>query len=376
VAQTFIKNHTFEKRKSNQRKMSVTLRKRKNADGTTSLRLDIYYNGIRTYEKLELLKLSKPSNLVDRENNKRLLKQAEEIRVLRAADLQANGYNMETDTGKKTVVTVWMQSYVNGYDKKDKRNMQGALNRFSDYLMEVKKQGLTFGNLNALIIEDFIDYLENKSTGEGAVSYYNRFKKMIKQAYRKRMMKDNVLDFVERKVSGKAKKKDILTLDELRILAATPTEGHEIRKAFLFCCVTGLRWIDVKALTWQVIDIQNKQMNVAQSKTGEVVNIQLNETAMKLLDQPQEPKQQVFNLPTANGANKTLKAWVKRAKISKTITWHNARHSFGTNLIFNDVGILTAAKMLGHTTTKHTQRYVDISNEMKQKATSKINIDL
>jgi len=143
-----------------------------------------------------------------------------------------------------------------------------------------------------------------------------------------------------------------------------------------FCCVTGLRWIDVKALTWQVIDMSNSQMNVAQSKTGEVVNIQLNETALKLLDQPQEPKQQVFNLPTANGANKTLKAWVKRAKISKTITWHNARHSFGTNLIFNDVGILTASKMLGHTSTKHTQRYVDISNEMKQKATSKINIDL
>ena len=376
MAQTFIKNHTFEKQKSNQRTMSVTLRKRKNADGTTSLRLDIYHNGIRIYERLDHLKLSKPSNLVDRENNKKKLQQAEAIIVARAADLQANDYNMETDTGKKTIVTIWMGSYIKGYDKKDKRNMQGALNRFTDYLMEVKKQGLTFGNLNALIIEDFIDYLENKSTGEGAVSYYNRFKKMIKQAYRKRLMKDNVLDFVERKVSGKAKKKDILTLDELRILAATPTESHEVRKAFLFCCVTGLRWIDVKALTWQVIDMSNKQMNVAQSKTGEVVNIQLNDTALKLLDQPQEPKQQVFNLPTANGANKTLKAWVKRAKINKTITWHNARHSFGTNLIFNDVGILTASKMLGHTSTKHTQRYVDISNEMKQKATSKINIDL
>jgi hypothetical protein len=82
------------------------------------------------------------------------------------------------------------------------------------------------------LIEDFIDYLENKSTGEGAASYYNRFKKMIKQAYRKRLMKDNVLDFVERKVSGKAKKKDILTLDELKILAATPTESSEVKKAF------------------------------------------------------------------------------------------------------------------------------------------------
>ena len=356
--------------------MSVILRKRKNTDGTTTLRLDIYKNGMRTIETLKELKLAKPSNLADRESNKKLLQQAEAIRVTRAADLEANDYNMVTDTGKKTVVTAWLQNYVDAYTKKDKRNMQGALNRFSDYLIEVKKQSLTFGNINALLIEDFIDYLENKSTGEGAASYYNRFKKMIKQAYRKRLMKDNVLDFVERKVSGKAKKKDILTLDELKILAATPTESSEVKKAFLFSCVTGLRWIDVKALRWQDIDLSNKQMNVTQSKTGEVVNIPLNDTAIKLLEQPKATTLTVFDLPTANGANKTLKAWVKRAKITKAITWHNARHSFGTNLIFNDVGLLTASKLLGHTTTKHTQRYVDIANEMKEKATSKINIEL
>ena len=33
-------------------------------------------------------------------------------------------------SGKKTLVTVWMQAYVDDIHKKDKRNMQGALNRF------------------------------------------------------------------------------------------------------------------------------------------------------------------------------------------------------------------------------------------------------
>jgi integrase/recombinase XerD len=42
--------------------MSVVLRKRKNADGTTSLRLDIYRNGQRTIEILKHLQLAKPSN--------------------------------------------------------------------------------------------------------------------------------------------------------------------------------------------------------------------------------------------------------------------------------------------------------------------------
>jgi integrase/recombinase XerD len=355
--------------------MSVLLRKRKNADGSTSLRLDIYNNGQRTIETLKHLKLVKGSSVMDRETNKQNLQQAESIRVTRAAELEANSYSMVSDAGKKTIITVWMQTFVDGYTKKDKRNMQGALNRFKEYLLEIKKQGLVFGSLTPLHIEDFIDYLESNSSGEGANSYFSRFKKMVKQAYRQRLLKDNVLDFVKRKVKGKAKKKDILTLVELKRLGATPTESNEVRRAFLFSCVTGLRWCDIKVLQWGNIDGNN--LSIMQSKTGAEVKIPLNETALKLLEFSYPIKKGlVFNLPTANGANKTLKAWVKRAKIDKAITWHNARHSFGTNLIFNEVDVLTASKLLGHSSMKHTQRYIDASNEMKENATKAINIEL
>ena len=154
--------------------MSVTLRKRPNADGSTSLLLDIYYNGERKREFLKHLKLTKPSNLIERENNKSRLHQAEAIAIARAAELSAQDYSMVTDAGKKTIVIIWMQSYIDSYKKKDKRNMQGALNRFNTFLNEKGKALLTFGNINSLLIEDFIDYLEDKSTGEGASSYYNR----------------------------------------------------------------------------------------------------------------------------------------------------------------------------------------------------------
>lgn len=356
--------------------MSVKLRKRKNADGTTSLRLDIYNNGQRTIETLKHLQLAKPSNVLIIEQNKKLLQQAKEIAVTRSAELEANNYSMVTDAGKKTIITAWMQSYVNGYTKKDKRNMQGALNRFIAFLKEDNKTGLTFGNLTSLIIEDFIEYLEANSTGEGAMSYFNRFKKMVKQAYRKRLMKDNVLELVERKVKGKAKKKDVLTLEELKTLSATQTESSEVKKAFLFTCVTGLRWVDVKLLDWKNINIKTRQVSITQSKTGEVVTIPLNDTAMKLIGEAAKPGNKVFDLPTANGANKTLKAWVKRAGINKAITWHNGRHSAGTNLIFNDVDVLTVSKILGHTSMKHTYRYIDAANEMKQAATDKLNFEL
>ncbi len=356
--------------------MSVILRKRKNANGTTSLRLDISHEGKRWPETLKQLQLVKPTSPAAREANKYNYALAEKIAVNRAHELQINDYNIVADSGKKTMVAVWMQTYVDGYSKKDKRNMQGALNRFKTFLAEQKKSGLTFGHLSALIIESFMDFLESKSKGEGASSYYFRFKKMIKHAYRQRLMQENVLDFVERKIKGKAGKKDILTLAELKILAATPVENKEIRRAFLFTCVTGLRWIDIKSLKWNSINIANKQLNILQNKTGEQVSIPLNDTALSLLSTPDENMALVFNLPSANGANKTLKAWVKRAKLCKAITWHNGRHSYGSNLIFNDVDVLTTSKLLGHTSMKHTQRYVRIVDEMKEKATNRINIDI
>lgn len=356
--------------------MSVKLRKRKNADGTTSLRLDIYKDGKRIIETLKHLQLEKPSNLAVKEYNKERLHQAQSIAVKRAAELEANNYDMEIDLGKKTIVTIWMQSYVNSYTKKDKRSMQSVLNKFSKFLIEIRKPHLTFSELQPLMIEDFVEYLEKDSIGEGARSYFNRFKKMIRHSYRRRIMKNNVLDFVERKATGKARKKDILTLDELKLLSETPINSLEIKRAFLITCVTGLRWCDIKELKWKNINLKDRMLSLTQSKTREEVSVPLNDTAIKLLGTPDKLLLKIFTLPSSTGCNKTLKAWVERAGIQKHITWHNGRHSFGTNLIFNNVDILTTSKLLGHNSLRHTQRYVNIAAEMKEKATNKINIDL
>lgn len=359
--------------------MSVILRKRKNGNGTTTLMLDIYNDGKRTYERLSHLQLAKPSNKVDTENNKELVKQAEAIRLSRLVDLEGKNYNMDNEAAKKTIITVWMQSYVDTYNKKDKRNMQGVLNRFSDFLKIEKKEGLTFGNLTPLLIEDFIDYLQDKSIGEGAKSYYSRFKKMLKYAYRKRFMEKNIIDLVEKTAKGKADKKDTLTLDELKTLAATPTESKEVKRAALFSCVTGLAWVDIKGLIWNKIKLDSSMMEIVRAKQEAYnvkVSIPLNTTAITLLGEAGKPLDYVFNLPTANGANKTLKAWVKRAGIVKKITYHNLRHSYGTNLILNDVDVVTASKLLGHQSLAQTNRYVDSAAELKQKATDKINIEL
>lgn len=359
--------------------MSVTLRKRKLKDGSTSLLLDIYENGTRRTEFLTHLRLPKISNALDRAEVKEKLELANRIRLERAKQLEADDYGIDTSAAKKTQVLVWLQHYVDNYRLKDKRNMQGAVNRFKNFLSEIDEQNLTMNRLSEILITDFRDYLQTRSTGEGASSYFSRFKKMVKHAYKSKLLINNPALDVKVKGLGSAKKKDVLSIAEIQTLAATPTESKEVKRAFLFSCVTGLRWIDIKEMTWQNVYLKSEMpsISVRQSKTSNDVVIKLNQTAIELLGEPDKNKKvKVFDLPTANGANKTVKAWVKRAGIEKQITWHNARHSFGTNLIFTGTDILTASKLIGHTSMKHTQRYVAASEEMKQTAVDKLNFKL
>jgi integrase len=61
----------------------------------------------------------------------------------------------------------------------------------------------------------------------------------------------------------------------------------------------------------------------------------------------------IFNLPTADGANKLLGRWCESAGIKKHITWNCARLSFAVLLQDANVNAATVALMLGHTSTKY-----------------------
>lgn len=357
--------------------MSVTLRKKKNKSGTTSLYLDIYHNGKRDYEFLEM-RLAKPVTPVDREANRETLELAKKIALKRSQELTANDYDITTDDGKNTIVVTWMQSYIDKYKKKDKRNLQGALNRFKDFMTEEKIDGLTFGKINETIISHYQDYLKIHNKGEGAASYFNRFKKMMKQAKRDKLILINPAESVKTK-SGKAKKRDVLTLEEIQLLANTPTDAVEVKRAALFSCVTGYAWIDVKMLKWEHVNLQAGYMVKGREKNdgeSDQVHTNLNDTAKKLLGEAGKPEGYVFDLPTANGCNKSVGLWVKRAGIQKKITWHNFRHSFGTLLVYFGTDLVTTSELLGHASLKYAKRYVRAAKEMKERATDNLNIEL
>jgi integrase/recombinase XerD len=77
-----------------------------------------------------------------------------------------------------------------------------------------------------------------------------------------------------------------------------------------------------------------------------------------------DKKDLAFDLPSANGANKSLAAIVTLAEINKHVTWHSSRHGFGISLIYIGTDIYTASQLLGHASLTYTKRYVRESSEM------------
>jgi site-specific recombinase XerD len=349
--------------------MSVKLRRRQNADGSTSQYLDIYHEGQRSYEFLKNLQLTKGSGPLDREKNRENRAAAEKIAIKRAQELVKGTYGVSVRDGRKTQVVGWLEDFCKKYKKRDIRVLEGTTAEFKQFLADTKRVGLTFGGLNEKVVTGFRDHLQANHKGEGPGTYYNRFKKMIKAAYRDRLMPENPCEFVA-PPKGQAREKEILTLNEVKTLASTHTDSDQVKRAFLFTIFTGLRFCDIKALTWD--QVKNNTLRVRQNKTGRDVVVNLNKSAQKQL--PEASEGPVFSLPSANACNKTLQAWVTRAGINKKISWHSGRHSFGTLLVFEGTDLITTGALLGHTSLRHTQRYVRTSQQLKESATQKLDV--
>ena len=63
--------------------------------------------------------------------------------------------------------------------------------------------------------------------------------------------------------------KDILSIEEIQQLIKTHYigENEDIRRAFIFCLYCGLRWCDVKDLTFANVDYSNRLLRFEQAKT-------------------------------------------------------------------------------------------------------------
>lgn len=359
---------------------SVKLRKRKNADGTTSLYLDIYTyfkasNGKRItrrkYEFLDACKLLKAQNPIDRTENKNRLNLAEQIKNKRESELLTTQHDVVLQDKQEISFKDYCTSFLNEYTKLNKKNVRATIHHFYEFLSTKNlSDNLFCRELTTKICEQFLAYLESNFNGETVETYFRLFKKIVKSAHKNDfIIKDIIQDVVCKK--GTPEKKEILNFEEIALLAKAPCSNSEVKKAFLFSLYTGLRWVDVNTLTWQ--HIQGDRVKLIQAKTKHPIDNKLHPIALQLLGKQGKPHEAVFTLPSHAGATKDLKKWCARAGIHKNITWHCARHSFGTNIILHgETDVNTASKLLGHKTLMYTQRYVHEVESLKQAAMDKL----
>jgi integrase len=366
--------------------MPVQLRKRKNADGTTRLYLDIYEtiskpDGTtqknRYYETLTDCKLLKPSNPADREENRNRLNLAKSILNERQRQIIAVGYNVKQNYRHGADFLKVFEAYIQTYNKKDIRVFQSCLLKFKQFLKEEKNLiAINAKEVNQTLINDFKEYLEGTLNGEAPATYFKRFKKFLKAATDQNIFTVNPGLKVTIKES-KGISKEILSIEDLHCLASTACKNDQIKNAFLFSCYSGLRWVDIKALIWDNIDLKNKRLKIIQSKTGHTLNQNLEtftfETLSKIYENSKPKKTDpVFQLPSFSYVLRVLKDWSRNAGIERNITWHSARHTLATNVIIYGSDSGTASEIMGHKNLDYIQRYVHIADEMKQRALANI----
>ncbi len=368
-------------RKTNPRKgtkkNNVILRE-KVLSNSISLYLDIYRDGKREYEFLKLYIDNKARTPIERQTNKEVWELAETIRTQRESELNHQTHGQISPSNKKINLLDFFENYYDKYTKKDIRMIRGAIDRFKDFLKEeypAYKTSIKPDQLTKDIVNEFVEYLESKSKGEGARGYFQRFKKIIANAEEKSIIFKNPCKGVICKVDDGALTKDILSMDEIKQLIQKTYKGQnmETRRAFIFCLYTGLRFCDVIELKYSDVDYSNRLLRFEQVKTkgksaNSWVTIPLNDGSLSLIGEGAAKTDLIFKLPSSTMCLKALKHWVARAGIDKHITWHCARHSFAVNILNNGANIKTVASLLGHSGLKHTEKYTRAVDSLKEQA--------
>ena len=143
----------------------------------------------------------------------------------------------------------------------------------------------------------------------------------------------------------------------------------QVRDVFLFCCFTGLAYVDIKKLKISEITkgvdgglwiFTNRQKTETRSA------IPLLPTATQLIKKYSDHplcinKDMPLPVPSNQKMNGYLKEIAAMCGIDKILTSHIARHTFATTItLSNGVPIETVSKMLGHSSIKQTQHYAKI----------------
>lgn len=363
------------------KKESIRLRKKQISDGLESLYLDIYTGGKRTYEFLKLYLLPGESRAA-KAANRETMRLAEAMKAKRI--LEMNDARLGIKSRPQAVPFFEYFDSVAAKKKTagTKATWASAKLQLRDY---ASNKNLEITDIDRNWAKGFRTFLDSKSKCHGVQQstrlkessqalYWTIFKCCIHEALTDGLILTDPLKGIPGYKNNQAER-EFLTVEELKAVVATPCSNDGVRRAFLFSCLTGLRWSDVKALTWSDVrtDASGTLIKFRQQKTQSLEWMHLNRQAVSMIGERAEGDTLVFpKLCGLWNANRHIAQWMGKCGIAKHISFHCARHTFAVMMLNTGTDIYTVSKLLGHRSLETTKIYAKILDETKRKAIDSI----
>ena len=384
-------------------KEPVSVRFKDLKNGNKSIYLDIYRDGVRSYEFLKLYLIPEKTE-ADKVTNALTLDSANAIKALRVREIVSGEAGLSDRKAERVLLLDWMNQRLVGALKAAREAGKATANNadsirtarlhLARYIeAHYKGRPITLAAVDKAFCVGFVQYLKGsprmRTTREGELEpvkdggklsantcnlYFSKLVAALNVAVKKGLIRSNPANLLEPDQRARLEQSEraYLTTDEIRTLSVTPCPNTQVRDAFLFSCMCGLRWSDIKALTWGRINTSGEtwQVETRMQKTQRLLYLPLSDEARKFLPERDNkgPEDLVFTLPTFQTTSKDVKKWAQRAGIEKDITFHCARHTFATLMLTLGVDLYTTSKLLGHSDIKVTQVYAAIIDKKKQDA--------
>jgi integrase/recombinase XerD len=252
---------------------------------------------------------------------------------------------------------------------------------------EMNTNDLFLSQLNYKFLMDFQMFVKTSKTikrprpcnQNGSIRHVKRLKKVIGVAVKNEWLHHD--PFIKYEFNFDKFNRGFLTAHELSRLETKDLKLQRltyVRDVFVFCCYTGLSYIDAFNLSPESISIgidRGAWISIKREKTDNPVKVPLLSKPLALLkkykDHPRcKSKNRLLPVFSPTTMNTQLKTIAKLCGIKKNITFHMARHSFATTVtLTNGVPIESVSAMLGHSSTQTTQIYAKIVQ-------SKVNEDM
>lgn len=254
-------------------------------------------------------------------------------------------------------------------DKKLRLSTKQQHNATLKHLEDFRKN-LTFEQLNFEFLTEFDDYLRKKGLHQNTIiKLMGVIRRYVNRAIDLDMFDLNKYPFRKFEMKQKQGKRDFLTPEELEriesLVLSNENEKYQLAlDKFLFAAYTGLRYSDMSALRPEslVLVDGNEWLTLEMVKTNDPIRIPIyllfDGKALDIIYKYiGKSKHSVFPYQKNETINTHLKTIAQLAEINKNVTYHVARHTQATYLLYKGVSITTLQKLLGHKRLETTQIY-------------------